>query len=404
MTHHIALLRYSRQPLDAPSAVMRVDGDREEVFDVGQGWVRADPRYREWFLSARISEAEAERLVVGIGPPPPLDEEHDPRNTERRALAIEGYGDPYLYFAVETEEHPFDDPLTVVQENLAGEREVLSFTRDLAWRRCPVEGRLVSITKEDVERFKDVQARRVFGDVRVRHFAVVNHVRPDLDDPYLLLREWVDDVDQYGSHFCERYDENREWVRAGYGARHGRAVTGEALDHLLTSWTPHPAGVESRHFAFLDDTGEPLRVARVTADEHGCTTEKSFVTYWREPSYGENCVLEGAGTRVDVDEARAAEFVEVLEHLDRGPEDGRFLYWECLKPMFLGLRHTTVKRFARTWGGDDGLLHAEWFFEREDLWYLSQEPGEVREMEHRPVVPAETEELRRSSLDRRSRN
>lgn len=59
-----------------------------------------------------------------------------------------------------TEEHPFDDPLTIVREDLTLAREVVSYTRDLVWGEEPVEGRLVRITQEDAARFQEVLARR----------------------------------------------------------------------------------------------------------------------------------------------------------------------------------------------------------------------------------------------------
>ncbi|MBM7864266.1 hypothetical protein [Lentzea nigeriaca] len=126
------------------------------------------------------------------------------------------------------------------------------------------------------------------------------------------------------------------------------------------------------------------------------------MTYWHEPRREDGCALRGVGERVEIDAERAAELVQVLENLDRGPADGRFLYWECRKPYFLGLRHGVERRYARTWGGTDGLQHTEWYFETQDLWCLSQFPGEVRGMEHRPIEVGETPVLRRSSLDRRS--
>ncbi|GAB2843762.1 hypothetical protein [Lentzea nigeriaca] len=232
MRYHVVLTAHAHYPEAGPRAVMRIDGDHEEIFNPARGWTVADRRYREWFVNTRISETEAESITARIGPLPSLDDENwDPRNTSERALAIEGYGDPYLHFAVEAEGHPFDYPLTAVHEQLAGERLRLSYTKDLSWKVVPVEGRLVRITGEDSKRFEQVQARRVFGDAEIRHFAVVNHLRPDPRDPYLLLREFADVVDRYGLHLYELYDENRQWVRVGHQSRLGMPV----LEHLLTS-------------------------------------------------------------------------------------------------------------------------------------------------------------------------
>ncbi|GLY54384.1 hypothetical protein [Lentzea sp. NBRC 102530] len=72
---------------------MRVEGERETIFDPVRGRVPAGKRYREWFLNTRVSEAEVESLITRVGPPPsPADEKWDPRNTERTMYAIEGCG------------------------------------------------------------------------------------------------------------------------------------------------------------------------------------------------------------------------------------------------------------------------------------------------------------------------
>ncbi|GGM81010.1 hypothetical protein GCM10011609_16230 [Lentzea pudingi] len=239
MGFHVVLTENTPYPVADPLAVVRVGGGREETFDPVRGWVRADPRYREWFSNTRISEAD--EVIARVGPPPSLDDEKwNPRNAERTMNAIEGYGDVYLRFAVEDGGHPFDDPVDLVHEQLYGNRVWLSCLPDLSWSTSRTAGRLVRITEEESDRIEEVLARRVFGDAEFRHFAVVDREHPRLDDPYLLLREHSG-VDAFGHlrlRFYERYDENREWVPVGRQSRTGKPVVGKLLDHLLTSWTP----------------------------------------------------------------------------------------------------------------------------------------------------------------------
>ncbi|WP_394615990.1 hypothetical protein JNUCC0626_40790 [Lentzea sp. JNUCC 0626] len=241
MRFHVVLSGDTSHPVVGPLAVVRVDDSRETIFDPVRGWVRADKRYREWFLNTRISDAEAEELIARTGPPPSLDDERwNPRNTSRTAHAIEGYGDTYLRFAVEDREHPFDDPIDLAHEQQYGNRLWLTYLPDLSWGRGRTPGRFVRVSEEESDRIEEVLARRVFGDAEFRHFAVVNRQCPDLRDPYALLREDAR-VEASGSlrlRLCDRYDANREWVPVGRQSRMGMPVVGAVLDHLLTSWTP----------------------------------------------------------------------------------------------------------------------------------------------------------------------
>ncbi|HEX8869801.1 MAG TPA: hypothetical protein VF821_29340 [Lentzea sp.] len=377
-------------PREQPVAVVRVGGGREEMFVHPHRWVTADPEYREWFVNVPISDAEADVLTTRMGRQVDI-EDRDPRSSSERMAAVEGYNHEYLYFAVETEEHPFDDPLTVVREHLIGAREVWSYTRDLVWREVPVEGRLARITAEDAHRFEEVQARRVFGDTDVRHYAVVNQLYPEPTDPCVLIRELID---AEGMCRYETCDENRRWVTTGRQHHCGKPVTGAQLDHLLTSWSPRPLAVEDRYYAYVDDDGKPVRLAHLSADEDGHVTEKSFVTYW---STGEK-VLDEAYRRVEVDAAEVGELEELLLR-DQGPADGGYRYWAVVDPLG-GM--ASAYRIMRSWGGDDSTRQAELFYRAGDTWYRSQTLGEVL-AEHAVEISAEqADELRRTWLDRRS--
>ncbi len=212
--------------------------------------------------------------------------------------------------------------------------------------------------------------------MRHRHFAVVNHLYPDVHDPFLLLRQ------RAGGRF-ERYDENRDWVPAGRRWLLGEPVGGTALDRLLTSWTPRPPRVEHRYYAFLDVRGDPLRLAHLWNDAGGVVAERTFVSErWRVVG---PCVFEG-DRRVEIDQARARELEAVVTRLSDAPVERRYLYWAVVDPV--------LQRVLRTWGGDDGTRYAEWSTGRG--WYRVHVLDVVHDGTAVPITEERSEELRRS--------
>ncbi|SDF99302.1 hypothetical protein SAMN05216553_104508 [Lentzea fradiae] len=208
-----------------------------------------------------------------------------------------------------------------------------------------------------------------------RHFAVVNHFHPHVRDPFLLLR-------QRGKGF-ERFTEDRDWVPAGRQWALGEPVEGTLLNHLLTSWTPRPVRTEHRFFAFLDENGEPLRLAHLWNDANGVLAERTFVSEgWRVVG---PCVFEG-DRRVEIDETRARELEAVVTRNSREPADGRYRYWAVLDPV--------LQRVLRTWGGEDGTRYAQWSMG--PRWHRVHVLDVVRDGTAQPVAVEVAEELRRS--------
>ncbi|MFD5827274.1 hypothetical protein [Lentzea sp. NPDC060358] len=212
--------------------------------------------------------------------------------------------------------------------------------------------------------------------MRHRHFAVVNHLHPDVRDPYSLVRERAGSV--------ERLDERRAWVPAGRQWSRGEPVGGEVLDHLLTSWTPRPPRVEHRFYAFLDADGAPLRLAHLWNDLNGVLAERTFVSErWRVVG---PCVFEG-DRRVEIGEARARELEPVVTRLGREPEDGLYRYWAVADPV--------LHRVLRTWGGGDGTRYAQW--STGEGWYRVHVLDVVHDgAPAHPITEEVAEELRRS--------
>lgn len=96
---------------------------------------------------------------------------------------------------------------------------------------------------------------------------------------------------------------------------------------------------------------------------------------------------------------KGAESVVVPENGDSGLASGRYRYWEHLEHK---TAHPPFLRMARTWGGDDGALHTEWFHGAGDEWVRSHVPGEVRELKAQPITAQEAEQLRRTMRGHRS--
>lgn len=213
--------------------------------------------------------------------------------------------------------------------------------------------------------------------MRDRYFAVVNHFHPEVTDPFLLLREPA------GSRRFERYDENRDWVPAGRQWSLGEPVGGEVLDRLLTSWTPRPSRIEHRYYAFLDDDGDPVRLAHLWNDANGVLAERTFVSdRWRVVG---PCVFEG-DRRVEIGAERARELEESVTHLNRTPADGRYRYWAVVDHV--------LQRVLRTWGGADGTRCAEWSMG--PGWHRVHVLGVAHHGSAWPITEERANELRRS--------
>lgn len=331
---YFALIAHDH-PVERPLMVVRVGrAGRAERYGPSRGWTPCDPLHREWFVNVPITEEHANAVLDGLADDDP-DDTWDPRGPRARMYASEGYGPEWLDLAVETDEHPFDDPLTVVRHHVSGTWEI-AFTRDLVWRTTPVPlaGRRVRVTEEYRDRFEEVQARRVFGDAEIRHFAVTNPLYPDPAKPSAIARERVD---AEGVFQGETYGPDGTWTRSStiFQVRHGvhdgglTPVTERVAARLVKAWKPRPRTV--RYFLCRDKAGARSCVARVW-DEDGLLREEkvNHDSDW----VGTSGFLSGHHfphrdhRPVEVGEDEALERVEAVERANglTWPEDGRYRY------------------------------------------------------------------------------
>jgi hypothetical protein len=301
---YIALLDTDRS-IDNPLMVVRVHEGREEMYVPDHGWQHCDPLCRNWFENVPITEEAALALLPNLQPTGPL-EDRDPERSDLRMYAHEGYYTETFYYAIETGEHPFDDPLTVVLRWwLTGQER--TYTTNLVWEHAPVEGRRIRISREAAGRFQKIQALRVCGDTTYRYYAITNPLRPDVDDPALIARTRIGENAEYHEH----YDGGWEGTSAIYSLRNGfadgelTAIGPETTARLLQTWTPRAA--RTRYFT-----------CRAKAAPHG----ELLVRAREEP--GGLRVAERRGDRWYIGDMdvylRDFEVVEITEEAAIGPK------------------------------------------------------------------------------------
>jgi hypothetical protein len=212
-----------------------------------------------------------------------------------------------------------------VRESVTSRTE-LDFTRNLVWEPVPVSGRHVRITEEDADRFEEIQARRVFGDAEVRHFAVVNPLYPDARKPSVIAREWTDSK---GVRHSECYGPDRTWIPTGTitHIRHG------FCDGMLTPVTAETA-------ARLHDSD--------------WTGTREFLSGKRHP--------------VEVDRARADKYVKIAKrsNSERVPPDDRWDYFAIVDHREADV--LTARALVRSLGGRQGAGYEQKFHPRDNKW------------------------------------
>ena len=345
-----------------PLAVLRIRDDVEEIHVPGRGWERADPRWRDWLVNVPIDSGRALGLMGSLAPTGPL-EELDPYPHALGRDAAEGFGTQWFYYAVETPDHPLDDPLTLVKLHYPSRSESW-FTADLRWADAPVPGRRVRITQEELERLERVLIRRAFGGAEVEHYAILNPFHPDLEHPAAIVR-----VDPDGE---QRYLQDGEWASTSvvfqirHRFRHGTLVplTEEAAARLVERWRPHPDGARVRYYAWTTD-GRPTSVMRAWDDDGGIVEESYKDGQW---TGREKCVFDDERQRVELDRVAAERLGKRLDQRDDGPvpEDGRYRYHAILVRERDDV--STAHGLVRTWGGGNGLAYEEKFNPRIDRW------------------------------------
>lgn len=359
---YIALLDRDR-PIENPLLIVRVDGDREEMFVPAffRGrWEPCDPLWRTWFVNVAITEEHATRLLRVVKPAGPL-EDRDPKSQDCRFAAQEGYYIEWFYYAIETPEHPFDDPLTVIKQDWLHDEDQ-TFTTDLVWQYASPAGRRIRITKEDADAFEEIQSRRVFDNARLRFFAITNPFDQDPDDPPVIARERIDDE---GTVHQERHDGT--WVRSGAinGIRHNRKdgkltrLTDETAARLIAQWRPRPD--RSGYYACLNEAApspdKPAMVLRLEDD--------GGVGASRYNSNG-NWVVMNLWTTLEkyelvaIDDAARERLVEYIDNRDAfpRPDDVKYHYWAIVRNEATD-DVMEARDLLRSWGGDDGTKFEE---------------------------------------------
>jgi len=379
-------------------AVLRVHDSAEEIYTPGRGWESADPRWRDWFMNVPLDSGHALALLPSLAPVE-LREDMDPYPHALSRDAADGFGTQWFYYAVETPDHPLDDPATLVRLHYPSRSES-SFTSGLVWAKAPVSGRRVRVSEEELNRLEKVLVRRAFGGAEVQHYAVVNPFHPDEEHPAAIVR-----VDPEGER---RYAGNGEWQTASvitavrHRFRHGRLVvlTEEAAARLAERWRPHPDGSRVRHFAWLTADGRPTAVMRAW-DADGGVEEESYVDgLWAGRRM---CVFENEEGRVEVDQETAARLGGILDRRveETVPEDGRYEhYYAILRNEWDDV--STAHELVRTWGGSDGHANEQHFLTRINGWRWCMTVYEVWTDRNRnyaiPISEEVADELRRGWL------
>ena len=370
---YIALLDRDR-PIENPLLVVRVDGRREEMFVPGlfRGrWKRLDPVYRTWFVNVAITDEHAKRLLRTVKPAGPL-EKRDPKSRECRFAAEEGYYTEWFYYAIETPEHPFDDPLTVIRQHWTRDQESI-FAPDLVWRLAKPDGRRIRITQDDTRAFEEIQSRRVFGNTRLRHFAITTPFDQDPDDPPVIAREWTGDD---GTVHEERYDGT--WVRSSVieSVRSTRKdgkltpLTEETATRLTAAWRPRPD--RSGHYACLDKAapslGKPSMVLRLDDDgaiggsRYNSNGNWHVVNLWTTLRDYE---------LVAIDDTTRERLIEHIDHRDAFPQPDNvaYRYWAISWNDAEDVLEASI--LLRSWGGDDGTTFEERLHPSVNRWRRS---------------------------------
>ncbi|SDM37976.1 hypothetical protein [Allokutzneria albata] len=265
---YIALLD-SNRPIENPLMVVRVDDGREEAYVPGCGWEQCDPLCRTWFINVAITEEQALALLPNLEPTGPL-EDRDPERSELRMYAHEGYHEDTYYYAIETDEYPFDNPLTVLRRHWLTDRE-MHYTTELRWERGSVEGRRARISTADADKVKDIVAMRVSGDATHRYYVITNPFEPDVDNPALIARERIGWGSEYHEHYNGGWIGSNAIYSVGNGFVNGELtpVKAERAARLVQSWTPRPEGTRVRYFACFDGRDAPRLLVRVREESGG---------------------------------------------------------------------------------------------------------------------------------------
>jgi len=362
---YIALLDSDR-PIENPLLILRIHGSREEMYVPSYGWERADPLCREWFVNVAITEVRALRLLPDLLPTGPL-EDRDPYPHALTRDAAEGFGTQWFYYAIETPEHPLDDPLTIVRQHYPSKYES-SFTPGLVWKSGRVPGRRVQITSEDLDRLEQVLIRRAFGGAEVHHYSIVNPLYPDAEHPAAIAR--------VGPEGTQRFVRGDEWATTNvvsdvrYGYCHGTLVplTEQAAADLVERWRPHPDSSRTRYYTWLHDDGQPAAVVRAWEKDGGLYEES-----YRDGLWGgrrTKCVLDDPARRTEIDQATAERLGKILDGWESGsgPDDGRYNYFAIVEDEKEDV--SAAHSLIRSWGGDRGTTHEEKFNSRIDRWRM----------------------------------
>ncbi|WP_191298783.1 oxygenase MpaB family protein [Lentzea cavernae] len=380
-----------------PFAVLRVHDSVEEIYAPERGWENADPRWRDWFMNVPLESGQALGLLHSLAPME-LREDMDPYPHALGRDAADGFGTQWFYYAVETADHPLDDPASLVRLHYPSKSESW-FTSDLMWAKVPVPGRRVRVSEEELRRLQEVLVRRAFGGAEVQHYAVVNPFYPDVDHPAAIVR--------VGPEGERRYVRDGEWEATSVVADvrhrylHGRLVllTEEAATRLAERWRPHPDSSRVRYFAWLTANGNATAVMRAW-DVGGGIEEESYVDgLWTDRRM---CVFDNEEGRVEVDQETAARLGAIHDaHEYGGSEDGRYdHYYAILEQEFGDV--STAHELVRTWGGSDGHSREQHFLTRINGWRSCMTVYEVWTDRNRnyaiPISEEVADELRKAWL------
>ncbi|MEA5367229.1 oxygenase MpaB family protein [Amycolatopsis sp., V23-08] len=360
---YIALVDWDR-PIGNPLLVLRIHGSREEMYVPSYGWERADPLCRDWFVNVPITEVQALRLLPQLAPAEPL-EDRDPYPQAMTRDAAEGFGTQWFYYAVETPEHPLEDPSTIVRLHYPSKSESW-FTENLMWETGKAPGRRVRITEEDLHRLEQVLVRRRFGGADVHHYAIVNPLRPDAGHPSAIAR--------VGPDGHQLYVGAGEWATTNVVSDvrhrfcHGTLIplTEREAAGLAERWRPHPDSSRMRYYAWLHPGGEPAALKRAWEDGGGLYEETYEDGVWG--ARGTKCVVSDLEGRVEIDRATAERLGKVKDQRESGhqPDDGRYSYFAIADNEREDV--SAAHGLVRSWEGNSGRTFEEKLNPRIDRW------------------------------------